>query len=133
MTVPDEVIYKFGQKVRLADTDPERVKLTNLYLSAREYDTLAAMPAAEITKSRSVMRWGAADLAVDQFHGRLSGLVLAEAELGPNDDHFELPPFALADVTHEERFSGGALANASDRDLEALFTEASRTQRRQPT
>lgn len=123
VTTQDQVTYKLGQKVRLTATDPERVKLTNLYLNADEYGILGALPAAEIGKSRFVISWGLVELAVDQFHGRLSGLVLAEIELGPDDDLFELPPFALRDVTHDERYSGGALAMATDSDLEALFTE----------
>jgi CYTH domain-containing protein len=124
VTLPDRVIYKLGQKVRLVDGDPERVKLTNIYLSAEEYDTIATLSGVEIAKQRFVMPWGSADLAVDRFQGRLNGLVLAEAELGPEVGLHELPPFALADVTHDDRYSGGALAHASDQELETLLGEA---------
>lgn len=125
VTLPDRVIYKLGQKVRLVDGDPEWVKLTNIYLSAEEYDTFATLAGAEIVKERFVMPWGPADLAVDRFQGHLDGLVLAETELGPDEGLHELPPFALADVTHDDRFSGGALAHASDQALETLLGETS--------
>ena len=123
VTFRDRVLYKLGQKVRLVDGDPERVKLTNIYLSAEEYDTFATLSGVEIAKQRFVMPWGPADLAVDRFQGRLDGLVLAEAELGPEDGLLEPPPFALADVTHDDRYSGGALAHASDQELESLLGE----------
>lgn len=123
VTLPDRVVYKLGQKVRLVAGDPERVKLTNIYLTAEEYDTFATLSGAEIAKERFVMPWGPADLAVDRFQGRLDGLVLAEAELGPEDGLHELPPFALADVTHDDRYSGGALAHASERELKTLLSE----------
>lgn len=123
VTLPDRVIYKLGQKVRLIDTDPERVKLTNIYLSAEEYDTFATLSGAEIVKERLVMPWGPAELAVDRFQGRFDGLVLAEAELGAGDGLYELPPFALADVTHDGRYAGGALAHTSDQELEVLLNE----------
>lgn len=122
VTLADRVIYKLGQKVRLVDGDPERVKLTNIYLSAGEYDTFATLAGDEIVKERFVMAWGPTRLAIDRFQGRLDGLVLAEAELGPEDDLHESPPFALADVTHDHRYSGGALAHASDQELETLLS-----------
>jgi CYTH domain-containing protein len=123
VTLPDRVIYKLCQKVRLVDGDPERVKLTNIYLSAEEYDTFAALSCAEIVKQRFVMPWGIAELVVDRFQGRLDGLVLAEAELSPDDGLLKLPPFALADVTHDDRYSGGALAHASAEELASLLGE----------
>ena len=33
-----------------------------------------------------MISWGPVELAVDQFHRRMSGLVLTEVELGPDDD-----------------------------------------------
>lgn len=123
VALADRVVYKVGQKVRLVDGDPERVKLTNVYLSAEEYDMFATLPGVEIAKQRFVLPWGPAELAVDRFQGRLDGLVLAETELGPDDGLHELPPFALADVTHDDRYSGGALAHASGQELQTLLGE----------
>ena len=38
-----QVFYKLGQNGRVVETDPERVKLTNLYLSAGEYSIFGAL------------------------------------------------------------------------------------------
>ncbi len=47
-----EVVFKLGQKIRSDPSDPEVLKLTNLYLSAEEYAVLAALPAGESRKTR---------------------------------------------------------------------------------
>ena len=60
-------------------------------------------------------RWPTGDhvISVDQFEGRLDGLVLAEVEL--RDDEARLPALglAIADVSDEDRFSGGRPAHLS--------------------
>jgi len=122
----DDVTFKLAQKIRVADTDPERVMLTNLYLSADDYEVLAALPASVITKTRWALSWAGTGLAVDQFDGHLSGLVLAEAELGSDDQLLGLPDFAVRDVTSDDRFSGGALATAEPAWLSAVLTDANR-------
>ena len=63
-------------------------------------------------------------LAVDQFHGHLSGLLLAEVELGIDEARMPSPHFAALGVTNDDRFSGGALAFASDEALSDLLSEA---------
>lgn len=106
----DGATYKLGQKVRRDPGDPEVVSLTNLYLSAEEYEAVRALPAAELRKTRWRVTWEGHQLAVDEFHGPLGGLVLAEVELGLDDPFLPSPPFARLDVTHDDRYSGGALA-----------------------
>jgi CYTH domain-containing protein len=92
------VVYKLGQKVRPDPQTPETVHLTNMYLSEHEYATLAQLGGAEIRKTR--WRWSPAaqTLAVDEFSGALTGLVLAEARsrrsrAGPR--HPQTAPAAL--------------------------------------
>ena len=63
-------------------------------------------------------------VAIDEFHGRLSGLLLAEAELGIDEVRIPSPHFAVLEVTNDDRFSGGALAFASDEALSDLLSEA---------
>ena len=41
---------------------------------------------------------------VDEFHGRLEGLVLAELELPREDYHYEKPPFVGEEVTGNPRY-----------------------------
>jgi CYTH domain-containing protein len=123
-------VLKLGQKIPSPDGWPPAVAHTSLYLDPAEYALLAALPADELTKTRTVLtpsRDGPA-LAVDVFTGRLAGLVLAEYELDPadrptpGDPSGATPPgwpelSVLAEVTDDVRFSGGALARTSAADL----------------
>ena len=109
----EQIVFKLGQKVRLDGHDPETVKLTNIYLSHEEFAVLESLPAAELRKTRWQVAWEGKTVAVDEFHGPLDGLVLAEVELAPGDRRLARPPFAVRDVTNDDRFSGGELALAS--------------------
>jgi CYTH domain-containing protein len=115
------VDYKLGQKVRADERDPEVVKLTNIYLSVDEYTVFAALDTAEIHKTRWHANVGPKTVAVDQFHGRYAGLFLAEVELAAGERLLPRLDFALADVTHDDRYSGGSLAFASDVDAAQLL------------
>lgn len=106
------VLFKFGQKVRVNEASPELVNLTNIYLGEPEYDVLAGLPAHELRKTRLQLADGGRTFAVDVFHGSLAGLILAETELDEAEPLLPRPVFAIADVTHDDRYSGGALAQA---------------------
>ena len=112
------VVFKIGQKVRDAPFDPEVVRLTSMYLSASEYDVFAALPAATIDKTRWVIE--GQRFAIDEFHGDLQGLVLAEVELHPDESAIAPPPLAVHDVTHDDRFSGGTLARTPPSSVRLL-------------
>jgi CYTH domain-containing protein len=114
-------IWKFTQKIRTKNHDPERVKTTSIYLSEHEYELLVALPANIIEKRRSHVVCNDRVVAVDEFLGRHQGLVLAELELGETDSMVATSLGAVLDVTHDEKFSGGALANASDDELRTLL------------
>jgi CYTH domain-containing protein len=117
----DGVVYKLCQKVRLVDDDPESVKITNIYLSDREFHALSVTPAAIITKSRWTLSSNDVHYAIDEFKGRHSGLVLAEVELRDGETRVEGPSCALAEVTNIPEYSGGWLAAASAEDLRRLL------------
>lgn len=118
----DEVVLKLAQKVRPDPADPGLVKLTSLYLSPSEYDALAVLPAAELTKTR--WRWpvGTRLLAVDQFAGALEGLFLLEAELDAAGPRQRPPGPGLVEVTDDDRYSGGRLARATEADIRSLLS-----------
>lgn len=69
-----------------------------------------------IEKTRYVIaaRGGADGLKweVDEFHGRLEGLVVAEIELPAPDCRFELPDFVGREVTGDARYYNSALSEA---------------------
>lgn len=58
-------------------------------------------------------RYNAGRWEVDEFHGRLDGLRVAEIELSGEDEAIELPSFAGREVTGDERYYNSALACAT--------------------
>ncbi|MFF4660613.1 hypothetical protein [Streptomyces sp. NPDC001381] len=89
--------------------------ITNTYLSPAEYDLLASLPAAVLTKTR----FSVPPLGVDVFDGPLQGLVLAEGEFTTDEEaeSFRPPPECVAEVTDDARFTGGRLVETSRQDL----------------
>ncbi len=118
-------VHKFGQKVRPDHDQPSTVEHTTLYLDDAEATALLVLPAYALAKTRTLRPWQTLMVAVDVFAGPLTGLVLAEVDLGeagllPGAG----PPLAwLAEVTDDERFTGGHLARTSATDLTALLRE----------
>jgi hypothetical protein len=113
--------YKLTQKVPALRPGPVRGLITNFYLSRAEYDLLSTLPAAELAKTRlSVPPY-----VVDVFDPPRQGLVLAELEL---DTDTELaacppPPGSVAEVTDDDRFTGGRLAVTSRAELLGWLAE----------
>lgn len=95
--------------------------VTNTYLSEREYDLLATLPALELRKTR----YSVAPFGIDVFEGPLRGLVLAEIEFPDVDeaDRSPVPPGAVAEVTHDRRFTGGTLAGTATGALHGWIRE----------
>ncbi len=112
---PVPPVFKLGQKIRPDPGRPSTVAHTSLYLDGAEYDLLRVLPGRDLAKTRTVLAWAGLAVAVDVFTGRLAGLVLAEVDLGDTGVMpGPLPLPWLAEVTADERFTGGVLA-ATDR------------------
>lgn len=117
------VVLKLGQKVRV-DGSPRTVAHTTMYLRPAEYDTLLVLAADELAKTRHTVRLGGHRWAVDVFEGHLRGLVTAELDLGADGRRPDaLGLDVLAEVTGDERFTGGALARTSPDALADLLAE----------
>lgn len=113
------VVYKLTQKVPAPDGSPGLI--TTIYLSEAEYDLVATLPARQVRKTRySIPPFG-----VDVFDPPLDGLILAEAGFETDEAQrtFAAPLFALAEVTHDLRFTGGRLVTTVREEL--LLTLAS--------
>ena len=112
-------IVKFTQKFALDPEDLSRTIITNTYLNAAEAERLAIFEANEIRKNRYPFEFEGRQFSIDMFLGDLLGLVLAEISFESDEelDSFPQPPFALADVTNNEMFSGGRLSELSFEDI----------------
>ena len=110
---------KFTQKFAPDPDDFSRTLITNIYLNALEAETLAMFDANEIRKNRYPFDFEGRKFSVDMFLGDLFGLVLAEVGFETDEelDNFPQPPFAIADVTDNEVFTGGRLCQLSFMDI----------------
>ena len=110
---------KFTQKFAPSPADFSRTLITNTYLNASEYEMLSVFEANEIRKNRYHFEFEGRRFSVDMFLGDLLGLVLAEVSFETDEelDNFAPPPFALADVTNNETFTGGKLCYLSFDDI----------------
>jgi CYTH domain-containing protein len=109
--------YKLTQKVPAPDGRPGLISTT--YLDRAEYDLLATLPAAVLRKARySIPPFG-----IDAYEAPLGGLFVAEVEF--DDDAamraFSAPPWAIAEVTLDSRFTGGHFATMRAEDLAGLL------------
>ena len=75
-------------------------------------DALDLMKLSEpgrIDKHRYLVKSGEHIFEVDVFHGENEGLVMAEVELGSEDEPFEKPPFIGKEVTGDRRYYNSVL------------------------
>src|ERR1700694_5622530 len=112
-------IVKFTQKLATEPEDLSRTVITNIYLNAQEAETLAIFEANEIRKNRYPFEFEGRKFSIDMFLGDLFGLVLAEVSFETDEDMegFRKPPFAIAEVTNNEIFSGGRLSELTFEDI----------------
>lgn len=112
-------IVKFTQKFAPDPADLSRTIITNIYLNAIEAETLSVFEANEIRKNRYPFPFAGREFSIDMFLGELFGLVMAEVSFETDEelDNFPMPPFAIADVTNNEIFSGGKLSELTLEDI----------------
>jgi CYTH domain-containing protein len=113
-TEGDRTIYKLTQKIPGAPG-----LITTIYLDEAEHARLATLPALVLEKTRHAMP----PFTIDVFARPRAGLFLAEAELADAEQLARLtpPPWAIAEVTHDARFTGGRLAATTEPELAALL------------
>lgn len=110
---------KFTQKFAPNPADFSRTVITNTYLNAAEYQALSVFEANEIRKNRYPFEWEGLKFTIDMFLGNLFGLVLAEVSFESEAElaGFPQPPFAIAEVTNNEIFTGGELCDLTFEDI----------------
>jgi CYTH domain-containing protein len=98
---------------RKADVDARTRLLTTIYLPEEEFALLAgALSGLRLTKLRHRLHAPPGMLvSVDEFQGKLAGLILAEVESETADAlaAFPFPHFAVREVTDDPSYTGGSL------------------------
>jgi CYTH domain-containing protein len=112
---------KLTQKVPAGRPGSVQGLITNTYLSTAEYDLLASLPADVLSKTRLSVP----PLSIDVFDPPLHGLVMADAEFSTDQaaQSFRQPPEAVAELTDDDRFTGGSLVRTRRHDLLAWLAE----------
>jgi hypothetical protein len=107
------LVFKLTQKIPGPDGGPGT--LTTIYLDPEEHARLCELPARVLTKTRHHMP----PFGFDE----LRGLWLAEVELDDEEELYALPvpSWAVAEVTNDPRFTGGRLAETTERELALLL------------
>src|SRR5205814_9205888 len=107
-------VFKLGQKHVPSPPAFSRMTITNIYLSADEYEVLGELQAHELHAVRHQIEHDDRIFGVDVFDAHLAGLVLAEVGFDTTDAMdrpFDLPSWVIRDVSDDNRFTGGALAS----------------------
>ena len=115
----NEWTLKLTQKFTPQPPDFSRTLITSIYLNEYEYETLSVFEANELRKNRYPFEHEGRRYSVDVFLGDLRGLILAETDFDTDEemDAFRLPPFAAAEVTREELFTGARLVGLTADDI----------------
>jgi CYTH domain-containing protein len=113
--------FKLTQKVPAYRPGHIQGLITNTYLSPAEYELLASLPAATLSKTPLSVP----PLGIDVFDPPLHGLILAEAEFTTDDaaHSYRPPPQTVAEITNDTRFTGGTLAHTHRHDLLTCLAE----------
>ncbi len=115
------ITFKLTQKLPLRGDGAQQGFITSLYLTEDEFHLLARLPARKLTKTR----FSAPPFGIDVFDGPLEGLILAEAEFdsAAAAESLAVPSCAVAEVSEDDRFTGGQLSRASRADVESWLLE----------
>ena len=86
-------------------------------IPAKEAEELLALcEAGVIDKTRHLVPSGPHTFEVDEFHGDNDGLVVAEVELGSEDEDFERPAWLGEEVTGDTRYYNSQLMKQPYKD-----------------
>lgn len=115
------ITFKLTQKLPLRGSGAQQGFITSMYLTEHEFHVLAQLPAKKLSKTRfSVPPFG-----IDVFDGLLEGLILAEAEFDSvaAAETLTIPFPVAAEVSSDDRFTGGQLAVASRHDVQGWLLD----------
>lgn len=113
-----------GQQVRAASDRSARVTLSES-LTQDQYAGFARLPADVLVWRRYDVQLTGWPVAVHVFEGELHGLILLQAAFATRADswHFDLPVYAVAEVTADPRFAEPTLARTTGEQLARTCAE----------
>jgi adenylate cyclase len=112
----------FSTRIRIVDTSSATLTIKSRKAGLRrlEYEfpipladaeaLLSLRQGARIEKVRHHVPWHGLTWEIDVFEGENAGLVIAEIELGHEQQQFEMPAWIGAEITGEERYYNSRLA-----------------------
>lgn len=102
-------------------------KIAEIYLNEAEHQIFAPFEGREIRKNRYFFDFNERIIEIDVYLGRLWGLNLAKASFETVEDlrNFEVPSFAVMEVTESAFFFGENLVEKSFADVQTEFAELS--------
>lgn len=114
-----EYVVKLTQKYTPDPNDLSRCVITNMYLSAMEYQVLSVFEGNEIRKNRYPFEHEGRKYSVDAFIGSLLGLIIAETSFETDEEMnaFTPPLFAVREITQDIKFTGGKLYDTTADEL----------------
>ncbi len=121
----NEWTLKLTQKHAPEPPNFSRTLITSIYLNELEYEVFSVFEGNELRKNRYPYEHEKRMFGVDVFLGELRGLILAEVEFESDEEMMNAtaPAFSVADVSRDERFTGGRLAISSAEELRGMLKE----------
>jgi CYTH domain-containing protein len=109
--------FKFTQKIPHPVAGPGLI--TTLYVNEAEYNLFAQLPGSRLRKTR----YSIPPMGFDVFEGELAGLVMGEMEFTSDEEMaaFPRPVGTIAEVTLDDRFTGGVLVRTTSDELASLL------------
>lgn len=102
-------------------------KIAEIYLNEAEHRIFEIFEGREIRKNRYFADFNERKIEIDVYLGKLWGLNLAKAVFKSIEDleSFEIPPFAVMEVTNAEFFFGENLVEKSFAEVQTEFAKLS--------
>jgi CYTH domain-containing protein len=121
----DTLAMKLGQKYQPGNFEKHQTLMTNIYLTAAEYDVLFEMGADQIFKRRYPFEVEKQHYGIDVYEGDLQGLIIAEIESQPGLDLTQLPvpQFAHQEITGDLVFNGAKLAGLKSDQIHQILLD----------
>ena len=109
------------QRFPASEGDLSCIKVAEIFLNAAEYQHFKIFEGAEIRKNRYFHEFDGRMMAFDLFLGKLWGLNMAKVEFESIEEAkmWEVPSFAVFEVTGDPFFAGESLSRKGFEDIQA--------------